>query len=243
MSFTIGSGGNLNAATLLEIRNHSVTLRNPLGGIEEISFERFVELFELESATRLEYSLATPDGFLKLRKFDDLGFDEEKNSFVDTTKEESKREEVRYFEGTDGNGFEIEHIDGNQVRFRAFEKFKKGEKLGDPTVSFRAGPWVTRPLETIYLLAEKFKVKPYAGKKVPTMTDVPFEQSGGFSRYLAWASLKDFIGIPKRYVDFFKEKMEERSKANTARLALSIGSSLGLPDEMVTEFRARVNSE
>ena len=92
-------------------------------------------------------------------------------------------------------------------------------------------------MECFFWMTESIGAKPTLIKDIPEIADNPYEKSGILSRYLAWGSVGDLHGAIKRILEFPKTMMEERSKANAAKFALAMASSLGLPAEVIAEFR------
>ena len=71
----------------------------------------------------------------------------------------------------------------------------------------------------------------------------PDKMKHGFLKhYLGNSSLHDIFGAGKQIVDFVKHKLEHNSKMNAAKLALSLGKTMGFSDEWLMDLRGSVHA-
>lgn len=156
-------------------------------------------------------------------------------------KDDKDFEGIKHFIGRDGILVEVVEIKGDKVKLSLHEWYnEKGNKSKSATTPTWYG-W-----ETFYMLHEEYECQPKtppAPVKPEDTKALPEHRKHGFIKHYLWnASFHDIFGAGKQLIDFVKHKLEHNSKMNAAKMALTLGSWMGMNEEWLTDLRGSVHT-
>ncbi|NDK19480.1 hypothetical protein GW819_01425 [Candidatus Gracilibacteria bacterium] len=167
-------------------------------------------------------------------------------------KDDKNFEGIKYFVGKNGEVIEIVKAENNRVQIAfhdGYKEKKEKDKNGNEIKSYETKTR-TNPLwygwEIFYMKHEELSAEPkifQAPIEPEEVKESPDKMKHGFLKhYLGNSSLHDIFGAGKQIVDFVKHKLEHNSKMNAAKLALSLGKTMGFSDEWLMDLRGSVHA-